>query len=103
MAGEPSNPRCDGHQDSPLCSAFASIHRAIDRHNSPRVFGPVAVLDGSRLGREVNCVQRLLQRIPLALGTEWEDSGRGRSRKKYRFQLLWMETALSRSISNANG
>src|SRR6516162_8751293 len=103
MASEPSNPGCNGNQDRAICSAVASIHRAIDRHNSPRVFGPVALLDRGRLGREVNCVQRLLQRIPLALWTEWEDSGRGRSRKKYRFQLLWMETALSRSISNANG
>jgi hypothetical protein len=52
------------------------IHRAINRHDSARVFGPDALLDCGRSESKAICVQGLLQRIPHALGIGGKDSDR---------------------------
>jgi hypothetical protein len=46
MAGESANPGCGSHQDGAVRAAVASICRTPDRHDSPRVSRPHAVLDG---------------------------------------------------------
>jgi hypothetical protein len=68
--------RCQGNQNGSLCSLVSSVHRAIDWNHPARVFGPVIVLDGNRLGNKVNRVPGLLQRASNALGARGTNAHR---------------------------
>ena len=52
MASKPENPGRDRNQNGSLRSAVASVHRAIDRDDPPRVPGSLGLLDRNRSGAE---------------------------------------------------
>jgi hypothetical protein len=69
MGSQSTHPQCPGNQNRSLCSLVASVRRAINWNHPARVFGPVIVLDGIRLGNEVSRFPALLQQTSNAFGS----------------------------------
>src|SRR5262250_3161617 len=86
----------------PLYSLVSSFHRAINWNHPTRVFGPVAVLDGDRLGNKTYGVQGLLQ---LASNSRWSQgrySDRNDGIESCHSQILSLAATLSWAVPNTN-
>src|SRR5215831_4091519 len=102
MGCQPQNPWCHGNQNRPLYSLVSSFHRAINWNHPTSVFGPVAVLDGNRLGNKTHCVQGLLQSASNSRWSQGKNSDRNDGIERCRSQILSLAAALSWPVPNTN-
>jgi hypothetical protein len=102
MASQPESAEYYRNQNSFVCTLVPSVHRAIDRHDTARVLGPVAVLDGNRFGDETNRVQKLLQRASHSRRVGGKDADRNAGLQRSTVQILSVAKALSWAIPNAD-
>ena len=102
VGGKPSSSGRYGNQDGSIHSLVPSVHRATDRNNPQRMFGPVVVLDGNGFRDETDRFQRLLQRVPLSCGAEGRNADRDSGIERRRAETLSLAETLPRLIPNTN-
>src|SRR5215471_7325123 len=102
MGCQPQNPWCHGNQNRPLYSLVSSFHRAINWNHPTRVFGPVAVLDGDRLGNKPYGVQGLLQLASNSRWSQGRNSDRNDGIERCHSQILSLAATLSWAVPNTN-
>src|SRR5215468_1850058 len=102
MGCQPQNPWCHGNQNRPLYSLVSSFHRAINWNHPTRVFGPVAVLDGDRLGNKTYGVQGLLQLASNSRWSQGRNSDRNDGIERCHSQILSLAATLSWAVPNTN-
>src|SRR5262244_1093972 len=102
MGCQPQNPWCHGNQNRPLYSLVSSFHRAINWNHPTRVFGPVAVSDGDRLGNKTYGVQGLLQLASNSRWSQGRNSDRNDGIERCQSQILSLAATLSWAVPNTN-